>query len=221
MDVILLERVEKHGQMGDIITVKDGFARNYLIPQGKALRATDANRRFFETQKAEIEAQNLKRKEEAQAVADKLQGVKIVLIRPAGDSGQLYGSVASRDIAQELSNDNVRVGRTQVKLDRPIKTLGIFDVRIQLHAEVDVHITANVARSEAEAEAQFEKGGAVLGMDADEEEELDAESLIEDLVEDASIVEKLAADSEETDEAVAESESPAEETEAEAPQTDD
>lgn len=187
MDVILLERVEKQGQMGDIVTVKDGYARNFLIPQGKALRATEANKRYFETQKAEIEAQNLKRKEEAEAVAAKLEGAKVVLIRQAGESGQLYGSVAARDIAAELTDDGVRVDRTQVKLDKPIKTLGLFEVRVQLHAEVNLAVTVNVARSQAESEAQFESGRAFVGGDEDEPteaDELDAAALIDELVED-------------------------------------
>ncbi|MGF1607145.1 MAG: 50S ribosomal protein L9 [Rhodothalassiaceae bacterium] len=186
MEVILLERLEKRGQIGDIISVRDGYARNFLIPQGKALRATEANKRYFETRKAEIEAQNLKRREEAQSVADKLEGTRVVLIRSAGESGQLYGSVAARDIAQELSNEGVQVTRSQVKLDKPIKSLGLFDVRIQLHAEVDLIVKVNVARSEAEAEAQFETGTAFVSRDEeDEDEDLSADTVIEDLVADA------------------------------------
>lgn len=154
MDVILLERVEKLGQMGDVVKVKSGFARNYLLPQGKALRATDNNRRRFAEQRVELEARNLERRTEASAVAGKMDNVAIVLVRQAGENGQLYGSVSARDIADGLSAAGYQIERRQVALDQPIKALGMHDVRISLHPEVSVMASVNVARSAAEAEQQ-------------------------------------------------------------------
>ncbi len=157
MQVILLERVENLGQMGDVVTVKPGYARNYLLPQRKALRATDENRTRFETERAQLETQNLERKSEAEDVGGRLEGVSITLIRAASESGQLYGSVNGRDIAEAVSDAGVSVTRTQVVIDRPIKTLGIFDQTIRLHPEVSVAISINVAQSAEEAEAQAER----------------------------------------------------------------
>ena len=154
MEVILLERVEKLGQMGDTVRVKPGFARNYLLPQKKALRATKDNMARFEHQRADLEARNLERRKEAEQVAAKMEGVSIVLVRQAGDTGQLYGSVSARDVTEGLEAAGTHIERRQVVLDRPIKTLGIHKVRIALHPEVSVSIDVNVARSEAEAEAQ-------------------------------------------------------------------
>jgi large subunit ribosomal protein L9 len=154
MEVILLERVAKLGQIGDVVRVKDGFARNFLLPRKKALRATDANRKRFETQRADIEARNLELKQEAKAVAEKLDGHVIVLIRQAGESGQLYGSVSPRDIAETLAQSRFKVAREQVVLNTPIKALGLHTVPVHLHPEVDVKITVNVARSAEEAERQ-------------------------------------------------------------------
>jgi large subunit ribosomal protein L9 len=154
MEVILLERVAKLGQIGDVVRVKDGFARNFLLPRKKALRATDANRKRFETQRADIEARNLELKQEAKAVAEKLDGQAIVLIRQAGESGQLYGSVSPRDIAETLAQSRFKVAREQVVLNTPIKALGLHAVPVHLHPEVDVKITVNVARSVEEAERQ-------------------------------------------------------------------
>ena len=154
MEVILLERVAKLGQIGDVVRVKDGFARNFLLPRKKALRATDANRKRFETQRADIEARNLELKQEAKAVAEKLDGHVIVLIRQAGESGQLYGSVSPRDIAEALGQSRFKVSREQVVLNTPIKALGLHTVPVHLHPEVDVKITVNVARSAEEAERQ-------------------------------------------------------------------
>jgi large subunit ribosomal protein L9 len=154
MEVILLERVAKLGQIGDVVRVKDGFARNFLLPRKKALRATDANRKRFETQRADIEARNLELKQEAKAVAEKLDGHVIVLIRQAGESGQLYGSVSPRDIAETLAQSRFKVSREQVVLNTPIKALGLHTVPVHLHPEVDVKITVNVARSAEEAERQ-------------------------------------------------------------------
>ncbi len=154
MEVILLERIEKLGQMGDTVRVKPGFARNYLLPQKKALRATKDNMARFEHQRADLEARNLERRKEAEQVAAKMEGTVIVLVRQAGDSGQLYGSVSARDVMDGLEASKTAIERRQVVLDRPIKTLGIHKVRIALHPEVSVSIDVNVARSEAEAEAQ-------------------------------------------------------------------
>jgi large subunit ribosomal protein L9 len=154
MEVILLERVAKLGQIGDVVRVKDGFARNYLLPRHKALRATEANRKRFESQRGDIEARNLELKHEAKAVAEKLEGHTILLIRQAGESGQLYGSVSTRDIAEALTQSRFSVSRNQVVLNSPIKALGLHTVPVHLHPEVDVKITVNVARSPEEAERQ-------------------------------------------------------------------
>jgi large subunit ribosomal protein L9 len=154
MQVILLERIGRLGQMGDVVTVKDGFARNFLLPQGKALRATEANRKRFERERAQLEARDLELKGEAQAVASKLDGQNFIVIRQAGDTGQLYGSVSTRDIADAVTAGGFTVERRQVMLDRPIKTLGLHKLRVQLHAEVEPHITVNVARSADEAAKQ-------------------------------------------------------------------
>ena len=154
MQVILLERIGRLGQMGDVVTVKDGFARNFLLPQGKALRATKANRERFEKERAQLEARNLELKSEAGAVADKLQGQSFIIIRQAGDSGQLYGSVTTRDISTVVTEGGFSIERRQVMLDRPIKTLGLHSAKIQLHPEVLVAVSVNVARSQEEAERQ-------------------------------------------------------------------
>jgi large subunit ribosomal protein L9 len=169
MQVILLERVEKLGQMGDEVRVKDGFARNYLLPQKKALRANKTNREYFQTQKAQLEARNLERKSEAQKVADKLDGQTFVLLRQAGDRGQLYGSVSPRDIADVVTAGGFSVSRTQVPLDKAIKDIGLVPVNIVLHPEVRVKITLNVARTEDEAERQA-RGEDVLAEKTDAEE---------------------------------------------------
>lgn len=154
MDVILLERIEKLGQMGDVVRVKSGYARNYLLPQKKALRATKINMEQFEGQRTQLEADNLGRRQEAEAVAGKLEGLTVVLIRQAGESGQLYGSVTARDVAAAVTGAGFTVDRRQVLNEHPIKTLGMHPVRVALHPEVDVLVTANVAQSEEEAEAQ-------------------------------------------------------------------
>ncbi len=154
MDVILLERVAKLGQMGETVRVKDGYARNFLLPTGKALRATKTNLAKFEAERAQLEARNLERKQEADGVATTLDGATYVIIRSAGETGQLYGSVAARDIAEAATADGVTVSRAQVRLDRAIKTIGLHPITIQLHPEVEVTVTANVARSEDEAERQ-------------------------------------------------------------------
>lgn len=154
MQVILLERVAKLGQMGDVVKVKDGYGRNFLLPQGKALRATEANIKSFEAKKAQLEVQNLETKKEAEAVAAKLDGQAFVIIRSASDAGALYGSVTTRDAADAATEGGFTVGRGQIVLDRPIKDLGLHSVTVVLHPEVSVKITLNVARSVEEAELQ-------------------------------------------------------------------
>jgi large subunit ribosomal protein L9 len=154
MEVVLLERVEKLGQMGDVVTVKPGFARNFLLPQKKALRATKSNLEYFESQRVQLEAANLERRKEAEGVAAKIDGTEIVMVRQAGESGQLYGSVSARDIADSAKEAGFTVGRSQVDLNQPIKELGRYDIRIVLHPEVDANIVINVARSAEDAEAQ-------------------------------------------------------------------
>jgi large subunit ribosomal protein L9 len=161
MDVILLERVHNLGQIGDVVKVRPGYARNYLLPLRKALRATEANKAKFESQRAQIEATNLERRSEAEKVRDKIADLKIVLIRQAGESGQLFGSVNARDLAEAASAAGFAIERRQVILDRPIKTLGLHPVRVALHPEVVVEITANVAKSTEEADAQEKAGGYV------------------------------------------------------------
>ncbi|GGA85941.1 50S ribosomal protein L9 [Brucella endophytica] len=154
MEVILLERISRLGQMGDTVKVKDGYARNFLLPQGKALRANEANKKKFEGQRAQLEARNLERKNEAQAVAEKLDGQSFIVVRSAGETGQLYGSVSTRDIADTLTAGGFTVNRNQVELNTPIKTIGLHKVKIALHPEVEVTITINIARSAEEAERQ-------------------------------------------------------------------
>jgi len=161
MQVILLERIEKLGQMGEVVKVKPGYARNYLLPTRKALRATKENIAYFETQRVQLEAENLHHREEAEAVAKKIEGLTVILIRQAGESGQLYGSVSSRDLAEAIAEAGTTVDRRQVELDRPIKMLGLHPVRVRLHPEVAVTVTANVARSEEEAKTQVETGHVV------------------------------------------------------------
>src|SRR5579875_1958311 len=154
LDVILLERVEKLGQMGDVVKVRPGYARNFLLPQKKALRATKENLAYFEKQRAQLEAQNLARRGEAEQVAKKLDGLTVVIIRQAGESGQLYGSVTARDVADAVTAAGFTIGRGQVVLDKAIKTLGLYKQRVVLHPEVSVTVTVNVAQSAEEAEMQ-------------------------------------------------------------------
>jgi large subunit ribosomal protein L9 len=154
MQVILLERIGRLGQMGDLVTVKDGYARNFLLPQKKALRATDENRKHFESNRAQLEARNLELKKEAEAVAIKLDGKSFITIRTAGDTGQLYGSVAPRDVSDLVTAGGITIDRRMVVIDKPIKTLGVHPLRIQLHPEVAATITINIARSDDEAARQ-------------------------------------------------------------------
>jgi large subunit ribosomal protein L9 len=156
LDVILLERVENLGQMGQVVKVRPGYARNFLLPQKKALRATKENLTYFEKQRAQLEAQNLTRKSEAEQVAEKLNGLKVVLIRQAGESGQLYGSVSARDLSDAVTAAGFTITRGQIVLEKPIKTLGLFPLKVVLHPEVSVAVTANVAQSAEEAEMQAE-----------------------------------------------------------------
>lgn len=173
MQVILLERIGRLGQMGDVVTVKDGFARNFLLPQGKALRATEANRKRFEGERAQLEARDLELKSEAQAVSVKLDGQSFIVIRQAGDSGQLYGSVSTRDIAEAISQGGFSIERKQVMLDRPIKTLGLHELRISLHGEVEPRVVINVARSPDEATRQA-RGEDVTRAKTEAEEDAEA-----------------------------------------------
>jgi large subunit ribosomal protein L9 len=170
MEVILLERIEKLGQMGDVVRVKDGYARNYLLPKAKALRATKANLARFETERVQLEARNLEMKKEAAAVGQKLDGKSFIIIRQAGDTGQLYGSVSTRDIADQVVAGGTTIVRGQVILDRPIKSLGLHPIRVSLHPEVAVTITINVARTADEAERQA-RGEDVTADRFEEEEE--------------------------------------------------
>lgn len=184
MEVILLERVERLGQMGDVVTVKDGFARNFLLPKKKALRATDSNKAAFEADRARLEAENLERKTEAEKVAAQMADIKVVMIRAAGESGQLYGSVSSRDIAEAVTEAGVSINRNQVVLDRAIKTLGLHDVVIRLHPEVTQTVVVNIARSADEAETQFATGAAVVATDVQEEIDADNE-FVEEVADEA------------------------------------
>jgi large subunit ribosomal protein L9 len=170
IDLILLERVEKLGQMGQIVKVRPGYARNFLLPQKKAMRATKSNLVYFETQKAQLEANNLARKSEAEQVAGKLDGLHVVLIRQAGESGQLYGSVSARDISDAVTAAGFTVDRQQIVLDRPIKNLGLHPLRVMLHPEVAATVTANVAQSREAAEMQEAGINPLLERDEDEDE---------------------------------------------------
>jgi large subunit ribosomal protein L9 len=174
MDVILLERIDRLGQMGDVVNVKPGFARNFLFPQKKALRANKENRAYFESRRSDLEANNLKRRDEAQAVAKKMDGLKVVLVRQAGEGGQLYGSVSARDIADALTAQGYHVDRGQVLLNAPVKALGLFKTQVRLHPEVKVDIEFTVARSMEEADLKAAEAAQLL------ERAEDAEKLIAD-----------------------------------------
>ena len=169
IELILLERVEKLGQMGQLVKVKPGFARNFLLPQKKALRATKENLAYFETQRAQLEANNLQRKIEATEIGGKLEGLRVVIVRQAGESGQLYGSVSARDIAEAVTEGGFTVEKRQVVLDRPIKSLGLHPVRVVLHPEVSVTVKANVAQSAEEAEMQARGIDPLRAREEDEE----------------------------------------------------
>jgi large subunit ribosomal protein L9 len=179
MQVILLERVESLGTIGDEVKVRDGFARNFLLPQKKALRATDANRKVFEGRRAELEARNAEAKAAAEKASGKIDGNSYVLIRQAGEAGQLYGSVSSRDVSDEILKAGAKIDRNAVVLDKPIKTVGVYDVRVRLHAEVYATVKVNVARSADEAERQS-KGENVITA-AIEADRADAEAAAKEL----------------------------------------
>ena len=168
MDVIILERIEKLGQMGDVVAVRPGFARNYLLPQKKALRATKDNKELFETQRTQLEASNLELKNEAEGISKKLDGLSVTIVRQASDNNQLYGSVTVRNIAQSITDAGFTVDSKQVQMARPIKTVGMHEVIVRLHPEVSVSVTANVARSAEEAVAQAE------GRTLDEDDQIEA-----------------------------------------------
>jgi large subunit ribosomal protein L9 len=179
MEVILLERISRLGQMGETVKVKDGFARNFLLPQGKALRANEANKKKFEGQRAQLEARNLERKAEASQVAETLDGKSFVAVRSAGETGQLYGSVSTRDIADLITAEGFSVNRNQILLNQPIKTVGLTNVAIALHPEVEVTVTLNVARTADEAERQAKgetltTAEAIYGEDINENARPDA-----------------------------------------------
>jgi large subunit ribosomal protein L9 len=169
MEVILLQRVAKLGQMGDVVRVKDGYARNFLLPKGKALRATDANRKRFDTMKVELETRNIEQKGEAEKVGSKLDGKSFIVLRQASESGQLYGSVSTRDLAALLSESGVAVNRNQIELNAPIKTVGMHKVPVSLHPEVEVAVTVNVARNADEAERQARGEDITVRREAAEE----------------------------------------------------
>ena len=206
MDIILLERIEKLGQMGDVVKVKAGFARNYLLPHKKALRATKENLAYFSTQRQQLEAENIKHRDEAQKVADRLNGLKVVVIRSAGDTGQLYGSVNARDIAAAVTEAGFTIQRSQVVMERPVKTLGLFDLRVRLHPEVSATITANVARSADEAAEQQRLGHAIIAGELEEADEERARAEAEAMFEPEAI-ERVKAEAEEAAEEAAAAES--------------
>ena len=198
MQIILLERVEKLGQIGDVVTVKPGYARNFLLPRGKALRANKANLERFENEKAELIAMNDKAKGEAMTQANNMKDAAVSIVRAASEMGQLFGSVTARDISAALVEAGHQIDRNQVVMDKAIKTLGLFDMRVKLHAEVDVTVTVNIARSLEEAATQLESGKAVIAselLDADDEVEAVEEAPA--AVEEAAVEEAAADDASE------------------------
>ena len=196
MQIILLERVEKLGQLGDVVTVKPGYARNYLLPTGKALRANKANLEKFEAERADREARNADAKSAAESKAKAMDGLTVALVRAASEMGQLFGSVSSRDIADAVAAAGHELDKRQVNMDKSIKTLGLFPIRVSLHAEVDTIVTVNVARSLEEAETQAKTGQAVVARD-DDEDEVEAETVAE--VDESTDEAAEAAESAETD----------------------
>ena len=196
MQIILLERVEKLGQLGDVVTVKPGYARNYLLPTGKALRANKANLEKFEAERADREARNADAKSAAESKAKAMDGLTVALVRAASEMGQLFGSVSSRDIADAVAAAGHELDKRQVNMDKSIKTLGLFPIRVSLHAEVDAIVTVNVARSLEEAETQAKTGQAVVARD-DDEDEVEAETVAE--VDESTDEAAEAAESAETD----------------------
>ena len=197
MDIILLERVEKLGAIGDVVTVKDGYARNFLLPNKKALRANAANRKVFEANRAKIESDNASRRDEAQKASGSVEGKQIVLIRAASQTGQLYGSVSVKDIVDGLVAQDAKVSKNMIVLERPIKTLGIFGVKVVLHPEVSVNVQVNVARSDDEAELQKDGVNVLDQMFEDEQAEIAAEAI------EAQVEAEVAADAADAAEAAA------------------
>jgi large subunit ribosomal protein L9 len=197
MDIILLERVEKLGAIGDVVTVKDGYARNFLLPNKKALRANDANRKVFEANRARIESDNASRRDEAQKASGSVEGKQIVLIRAASQTGQLYGSVSVKDIVDGLNAQDAKVAKSMIVLERPIKTLGVFDVKVVLHPEVSVNVQVNVARSDDEAELQKDGVNVLDQMFEAEQAEIAAEAI------EAQVEAEVAADAADEAEAAA------------------
>lgn len=222
MQIVLLERIAKLGQMGDVVTVKDGYARNFLLPQGKALRANKSNLERFETERAQLEARNLERREEAEAVSAKLDGQNFVVIRQSGDSGQLYGSVTPRDISELLSAGGFDVSRNQVAIEQPIKNLGLHTVSITLHPEVACSVIINVARTDDEAKRQEAGEDVTVEPGLEEEATLQVEEVFEEGVsvdvadEAVELAEEAEAEAEVAD--VVEAEAPAETEEEDAKQ---
>jgi len=180
MEIILLEKIEKLGQMGDVVQVKAGYARNYLLPQGKGLRATEANKKHFEGQRAQLEATNLETRKEADKLGEKLNGLSVIMVRQAGEAGQLYGSVNARDIANGVTEAGFTITRQQVELPHPIKALGIYDIRVALHPEIAVTVSANVARSAEEAKIQAKTGEAVVSTEEKEAQDATEQTPAED-----------------------------------------
>ena len=222
MEVILLERIEKLGQMGDVVSVKSGYARNFLLPRSKALRATEDNLKHFETQRVQLEANNLELRGEAEKIGNQLNGFGVILVRQAGESGQLYGSVNARDIAEEVIGGGFTITRQQVELAHPIKSLGLYKVQVRLHPELSVTVVANIARSIEEAKIQAKTGQAVLSIDQEEaaQAKIEAEELFEksEDAEEAEAIETAAAEEaveEEAAEAVRVTPSPVVEAEGE------
>ena len=199
MEIILLERVEKLGQMGDVVSVKPGYARNYLLPQGKALRANKVNLEKFETEKSQREADNLARRSDAETESGKMDGLAVSMVRAASEMGQLFGSVTSRDIADAVTEAGFTITRNQVVMDKSIKTLGLHDTRIRLHPEVTVTVKVNVARSLDEAETQLRTGVAVTGMIDDD----DDDDIVEEVAAEETPVVEASADDAEADDAEA------------------
>ncbi|MEY3635304.1 MAG: ribosomal protein [Pseudomonadota bacterium] len=197
MDIILLERVEKLGAIGDVVTVKDGYARNFLLPNKKALRANEANRKVFEANRAKIESDNASRRDEAQKASGSVEGKQIVLIRAASQTGQLYGSVSVKDIVDGLVAQDAKVSKSMIVLERPIKTLGVFGVKVVLHPEVTVNVQVNVARSDDEAELQKDGVNVLDQMFEDEQAEIAAEAI------EAQVEAEVAADAADAAEAAA------------------
>lgn len=210
MEIILLERVARLGQMGDVVNVRNGYARNFLLPQGKALRATEANRKRFESERTTLEARNLERRGEAESVAEKLNGQSFVIVRQAGESGQLYGSVSTRDLADAMDAIGFKVERNQVELGHPIKKIGLHTVAIALHAEVETSVTVNVARSEDEAERQARGEDLTAGYDEEIAEEVEETSETDDAGDDQAVEETGSEDNAESEASADEEETPAE-----------